>query len=138
MPNPVIYIEEAIKLQALADPALVAINDDAFYSESFQQGDKQPCVLLQRISTASLCAHDGTSGLEQKRFQMTVRANCVLTCLRIATRLKKIFDGFKGNLAGVIFCGKVRLAGESNMGRNPAENINMYRVDFMFFERIEP
>lgn len=137
MASPIIFVEEAIRTHALQDAALANLVGDRFYMDVFQQGDDDPSILLSQISGVEELAHDGPAGLCTKRFQMTIRSNCLFKNIQIAARLKKIFHGFSGRLANEIQVGRVQHAGEVNLGQNPGENIRMYATDFVFVQRVE-
>ena len=141
----IVFLEQAIRAQAMADAYLVALIGSRWYGATLPEMIVLPAVTAQQIASADESpSHDGHSGVERARFQITVWSECQMRLLQIAQRIAAPvvrggpFDGFRGTLGGPggIQCGRVAKVNSVDMGREPGRNAYQRVMDFLFWYQI--
>lgn len=139
------YLEQAIRTHLLNDAVLTSyLGDEAVYFSVLPNDAQLPAIVLQEISAVDPSpTHSGHSGIENRRFQFTIWADCILKRVRIKTRLDRYLnnrnvvvgqtDGFDG-----IWCPRIAKANQTDLGLDPGRRLYVYAMDFIFSEKVQP
>jgi hypothetical protein len=132
-----VFIEQGLRAWAMADPYLVSLIDARWYGPVMEQGSALPCVTVQQIGSADEApTHQGHSGLERARLQVTVWSSCQMRAIQISERIKRRIDGFRGSLGGMPV-GRVAVASTVDMGREPGQNVYQRVVELIVWYRLD-
>lgn len=139
------YLEQAIRTHLLNDPVLASyLGDDAVYFSTLPNDARLSAIVLQEISAVDPSpTHSGHSGIENRRFQLTIWTDCVHKRVRIKTRLERYLNNKNvvvGQLDGSdgIWCPRIWKANQTDLGLDPGRRLFMYAMDFIFSEKVQP
>lgn len=127
------YIEEALREQALADPALAAVIGDRWYGPTLEVAIGDPAITVQCISDVSEYSQAGYSGLERARYQLTVWASSHLQVIQVMALIERAFSGYRGVMGTTVavHVGRMWKAGRTDLGREPGQKVYKSSLDFM-------
>ena len=97
------------------------------------QGTAYPCLTIQQISGMDEHqSHNGRSGLERSRWQITAWALRHCDAVLAATHVVNALDAFAGVLggAGGVRVGRCQRVARRSLGRDPESKIFGHAVDF--------
>lgn len=130
------YLEEGLRLRALEDAALVALIVSRWYGPDFPLGSALPAVTVQQITGRGEESHSGHSGLENAIYQVTCWASCHLDALRVADRVDRRFDKWRGTLPNQIHVGYMSRV-DRHYAKEPGQNVYKIVLDFRVMYRVE-
>lgn len=140
MPNqPIEDLAEGIRAHALGAPDIQALlsDDELFrwYGATLEQNSTLPAVTVQQISGADAAeTHQGHSGLEVARYQITVWSTCRPKLVQLTWAINRRFHNFRGRMGGIEVQRAAKL-GQMDMGQNGPRNAYMRALDFSFLYR---
>jgi len=132
--NGIMTIEEAIVAHLGSFAGLVDLQSTRVYPVELPQGAVLPSTVYQQVSGIPEHSHNGRTGLERARFQISHWANRACDAVAVAVQTNVALDAFRGVMGGsggvrVGRCARVNRI----MDRHP--EMRLYRViqDFMFW-----
>lgn len=130
------YVEEGIRLRALEDASITTLIAARWYGTDLPLGGALPAVTVQQITGRAEESHDGHSGLENAIYQFTCWGSCHLDVLRLADRVQKRFDKWRGVLPNQIRVGYMSRV-DRHYGKEPGQNVYQIVLDFRVMYRVE-
>lgn len=94
-------LEEALRAQILADPAIAAVVGTRVYPRQLPQQPVLPAITYTRVDTARGHEMSGPDQLPKPRMQVTPWAADVLTATNLAALIRKRLDGTSGMWSSV-------------------------------------
>lgn len=132
-----VFIEQGLRSWAMADAYLVALIDGRWYGPVMEQGSALPCVTVQQVGSADEApTHQGHSGLERARLQLTVWSSCQMRAIQISERIRRRLDGFRGSLGGM-HVGRIGVVNTMDLGREPGQNVYQRVVEILIWYRLD-
>lgn len=123
------FLEEGLRLRALEDATIANLIAARWYGPELPLGTALPAVTVQQITGFAEESHSGHSGVESGVFQLTCWASCHLDAMRIADRLQRRFDKWRGDLPNGIrvgYCSRV----DRHYSKEPGQNLYRIILDF--------
>lgn len=130
------YVEEGLRLRALEDAAIEALIVARWYGPDLPLGTALPAVTLQQITGRAEESHEGHSGLENAIYQITCWASCHLDAMRLADRVQRVFDKYRGTLPNGIRVGYMSRV-DRHYAKEPGQNVYQIVLDFRVMYRVE-
>lgn len=131
------YIEEGFRLRALDDATITNLIAARWYGPDFPLNASLPAVTVQQISGRAEESHSGHSGLEHGIYQFTCWASCHLDAMRLAYRVQRRFDKYRGTLPGGINVGYLSRI-DRHFRKEPGQNIYQIILDFRVMYQSQP
>lgn len=130
------YLEEGLRLRALEDATIASLIAARWYGPDLPLGTALPAVTLQQITGRAEESHEGHSGLENAIYQITCWASCHLDAMRIADRVQRVFDKWRGTLPNGIRVGYMSRV-DRHYAKEPGQNVYQIVLDFRLMYRVE-
>jgi hypothetical protein len=138
--EPITDMAEAIRAHGLAsgEIALLLGNDNdtyRWYGATLEQGATLPAVTVQQISGVDAGeTHQGHSGLERERYQITIWSGCRQKLVHLTWAINRQFHAFRGRLGGPggLMVQRVAKLNQVDMGRNGPRDAYQRALDFVF------
>lgn len=132
----VVFVEQGLRAWAMADTYLVALIGDRWFGPMLPAGVDLPAVTVQLISSIDESpTHQGHSGLERARLQVTVWSACWTRAIQISERIKRRIDNLTGTLGGIPV-GRVAVVGTIDQGRESGRNVYQRSIDLVIWYRV--
>lgn len=130
------YVEEGFRLRALEDATIANLIGARWYGPDFPLGSTLPAVTVQEITGRGEESHSGHSGIENAIYQITCWASCHLDALRLADRVQRRFDKFRGTLPNQIPVGYMSRV-DRHYAKEPGQNVYQIVLDFRVMYGVE-
>lgn len=130
------YIEEGIRLRALEDAAITTLIAARWYGPDLPLGGALPAITVQQITGRAEESHDGHSGLENAIYQITCWASCHLDAMRLADRVQRRFDKWRGVLPNQIRVGYMSRV-DRHYAKEPGQNVYQIVLGFRVMYCVE-
>jgi len=125
-------IEQAVIAQLKWDPTLGGmVGTRVFGAGLLAQAGALPAITAQRISTVPFHTHQGPAGVSESRWQVVVWASTMESAAIVADAVQANLDCFSGSLAGVVPCGRVKMANRVDRGRDSESLLFSQQMDFI-------
>lgn len=140
MPDePIEDLAEGMRAHALADPQLAALlsDDEMFrwYGPVLEQASDLPAVTVQQIAGMdSAATHQGHSGLERARYQITIWSACRPKLVQLTWAIHRRFHNWRGSMGGIQVQHSEKV-GQVDLGQNGPRNTYQRALDFVFLYR---
>lgn len=123
------FVEEGLRLRALEDATIANLIAARWYGPDLPLGTALPAVTVQQISGRAEESHQGHSGIENAIYQITCWGSCHLDVLRLADRVQKRFDKWRGTLPNGIQVGYMSRL-DRHYAKEPGQNVYQIVLDF--------
>lgn len=130
------YVEEGFRLRALEDATIASLIAARWYGPDLPLGTALPAVTVQQITGRAEESHDGHSGIENAIYQFTCWASCHLDAMRVADRVQRVFDKWRGVLPNQIRVGYMSRV-DRHYAKEPGQNVYQIVLDFRVMYRVE-
>ena len=99
MPTPLLILEEGLYLLLTQNASITALTGpNGIYLNSVPEDAHDPCMCIQKISSAPDSTNDGPSGLNIRRYQFSFYSTSYPNAVRLSETTRQAIDGFTGHL----------------------------------------
>lgn len=116
----------------LADAALAALIGNRLWATRAAQHSETPYVVWQTIYGTEEYAHDGATGLEERRVQFNIFADTVSETESVRDAIKDRIAGFVGALGATVRVGHCFFDNDVDLDAGTSADLRQKTIDFRF------